>query len=266
MSSEAFSVENAHCIVTGASRGIGRAIALDLARRGARVSAVARKSDALLEAARETGATACPADLADPQQVSGLIAHIEATTGPVDILINNAGVALVDRLVDQPADEIRASFAINCVAPIELTRQIVPGMVTRGRGRILNVSSMAGITAFPTLSTYGATKAALAHFSAALQRELRRTAVRVTVAQLGEVAGTEMMEQARRSPTVAAVSRRLARLRALPTLTPEFVAHRLVDAVIEGRPHVVVPGRITGLHLIREMPSRMNDALLVGID
>jgi hypothetical protein len=75
-----------------------------------------------------------------------------------------------------------------------------------------------------------------------------------------------MMEQARRSPTVAALSRRLARIRALPTLTPEFVARRLVDAVLEGRSHVVVPGRIAGLHLIRELPSRMNDALLFGID
>ena len=265
MRSAPLSIEGAHCVVTGASRGIGRAVVLNLAGRGARVTAVSRQSDALFQVARLTGATAFPADLADPSQVSGLIARIEAEAGPVDVLINNAGVALVDRLVDQPADGIRSSFAVNCVAPIELCRQAVEGMVDRGRGRIANVSSLAAITAFPTLSTYGATKAALVHFSAALQRELRHTSVRVTIVQLGEVAGTEMMEQARRSPTVAAVSRRLARTHALPKLTPELVARKVVDALAAGRSHVVVPARLGGLHLLRELPSRMNDALLAGI-
>jgi uncharacterized protein len=261
-----FSIDGAHCVVTGGSRGIGRAVLLDLVARGARVTAVARQSEALDQVARVTGVTAFPIDLADPGSLSGLLARVEAEAGPVDVLINNAGVALVDRLVDQPADGIRSSFAVNCIAPIELCRQAVPGMVARGQGRIANVSSMAAITAFPTLSTYGATKAALVHFSAALQRELRQTPLRVTVVQLGEVAGTAMMEQARRSPTVAAVSRRLARTRALPTLTPELVARKVVDAVVVGRSHVVVPARISGLHLLRELPSRMNDALLVGID
>jgi short-subunit dehydrogenase len=262
----ALSIEGAHCIVTGASRGIGRAVALHLAEHGARVTVVARQSDALAQVARLTGAMEFPADLADPSDVSGLIGRIEAEVGPVDVLVNNAGVALVDRLVDQPADGIRSSFAVNCVAPIELCRQALDGMVARGQGRIANVSSLAAITAFPTLSTYGATKAALVHFSAALQRELRHTPVRVTIVQLGEVAGTAMMEQARRSPTVAAVSQRLARVHALPKLTPELVARKVVDAVVAGRSYVVVPGRIGGLHLLRELPSRMNDALLAGID
>lgn len=265
MRSAPFSIEGAHCVVTGASRGIGRAVVLNLAGRGARVTAVARQSEALDQVAGLTGASAFPTDLADPSQVSGLIARIEAEAGPVDVLVNNAGVALVDRLVDQPADGIRSSFAVNCVAPIELCRQVVEGMVVRGRGRVANVSSLAAITAFPTLSTYGATKAALVHFSAALQRELRHTPVRVTIVQLGEVAGTEMMEKARQSPTVAAVSRRLARTHALPKLTPELVARKVVDAVAAGRSHVVVPARLGGLHLLRELPSRMNDALLAGI-
>ena len=265
MRSAPFSIEGAHCVVTGASRGIGRAVVLNLAGRGARVTAVARQSEDLVRVARLTGTTAYPADLADPSQIAGLIARVEADAGPVDVLINNAGVALVDRLVDQPADAIRSSFAVNCVAPIELWQQAVEGMVARGSGRIANVSSLAAITAFPTLSTYGATKAALVHFSAALQRELRHTAVRVTIVQLGEVAGTEMMEHARRSPTIAAVSRRLARTHALPKLTPELVARKVVDALAVGRSHVVVPARLGGLHLLRELPSRMNDALLAGI-
>ena len=159
---------------------------------------------------------ALPADLGDPGALDDVVAKAEAEAGPIDLLFNNAAVAVVNRLPAQSAEDVRSSFALNTVAPIELTRQVLPGMLARGRGRIANVSSLAGITAFPTLSTYGATKAALVHFTAAMQRELRRTPVRLTIVQLGEVAGTEMMEQARQSPTIEAVSRRLARTHALP--------------------------------------------------
>jgi short-subunit dehydrogenase len=139
-------------------------------------------------------------------------------------------------------------------------------MLARGRGRIVCVSSLSGLTAFPTLTTYGATKAGLTHFTAALQRELRRTPVRATIVQLGEVAGTELMEQARRSPTIAAVSARLNRVRALPTLTPDQVAAQIADAAAAGARHLVTPKRVTPVHLIRELPSRLNDGLLAGLD
>jgi short-subunit dehydrogenase len=256
----------AHVVVTGASRGIGASLAREFSARGARITGVARSAEALTVLANEVGGAAVCADLTEPAQLSTLLTRIEDERGPVDILVNNAGVALVDRLVDQDADAIRQSFALNVLAPLELTRQVLPGMLTRGRGGIVNISSLAGITAFPTLSTYGATKAALVHFSAGLQRELRRTPVRVTIVQLGEVAGTEMMEAARTSPTIAAVSRRLARVHALPPLTTGAVAVAVVDAAATGRRHCVVPRRVLGMHLIRELPSRLNDAVLYRID
>ena len=212
------------------------------------------------------GGVALPADLGDPSALDDVVAKAEAEAGPIDLLFNNAAVAVVNRLPAQSADDVRSSFALNTVAPIELTRQVLPGMLARGAGRIANVSSLAGITAFPTLSTYGATKAALVHFTAAMQRELRRTPVRLTIVQLGEVAGTEMIEQARQSPTIEAVSRRLARTHALPTITCELVARRIVDATVAGRRSVVVPGRVAIMHKIREAPSRLNDLLLLGID
>ena len=265
-----------HAVVTGASRGIGAALARELARRGAFVTVVARSEALLKELASEIGGLAVAADLAEPAALEGLIARIEAEAGseraapggrrPVDVLINNAALAIVDPLVAQSADAIRQSFAINCVAPAELCRQVLPGMLNRGRGRLVSISSLAGITAFPTLTTYGATKAGLVHFTAALQRELRRTPVRATIVQLGEVAGTDLMEQARRSPTIAAVSARLNRVKALPTLTPQQVAARIADAAATGARHLVTPKRVTPVHLIRELPSRLNDGLLAGID
>jgi short-subunit dehydrogenase len=255
-----------HVVVTGASRGIGAELATAFARRGARVSLVARSVEPLELLAKEIDATAVPTDLADPDQLAPLIARLHDAGGPIDVLVNNAGVALVDRLVDQDPAAIRSSFALNVLAPIELTRQVLPEMLERGQGRIVNISSLAGIAAFPTLTTYGATKAALVHFSAALQRELRNSPVRVTIVQLGEVAGTEMMETARSSPTIAAVSRRLARVRAMPQITAADVAAAVVDAAAAGRRHCVVPRRVTGMHQLRELPSRLNDLLLLGID
>jgi short-subunit dehydrogenase len=256
----------AHVVVTGASRGIGTSLAREFARRGANVSVLARSASALDTLAADIGATAYAIDLSDPHQVDSAIAKIEAGSGPVDVLINNAAVAPVGNLTEEAADSIRRTFAINIISPIELCRQVLPGMLQRGRGAVVNISSLAGITALPTLAVYGSSKAALAHFTGSMQRELRRTAVRFTIVQLGEVAGTEMMENARTSPTIAAISRRLARSRALPEVTAQDVASNVVEAVERGRRHCIVPRRVTPLQLMRELPSRINDGILIGID
>jgi short-subunit dehydrogenase len=258
-------LRNAHVLVTGASRGIGASIALEFANRGATLSVLARSTDALEAVAAEVGGTAYPLDLADREQVSTVIAKVEAGGGPVDVLVNNAATAPVGRLVDEAPEDLARMYEINVISPIELCRQVLPGMLARGRGAIVNISSLAGITAFPTLAAYGASKAALGHFTAAMQRELRHTPVRMTIAQLGEVAGTDMMEKARTSPTVAAMSRRLARTRLLPEVLPEDVARAVARAVEKGSRHCVVPRRVTPLQLIRELPSRMNDGILVGL-
>ena len=185
----------AHVVVTGASRGIGRALAFEFAARGSLVTFVARSAASIAEAADSIGGRACAADLCSPDAVEHLIAGIEIDAGrPVDVLVNNAAVAVVDRCVDQDPEAIRTMFALNAVAPAQLTRQVLPGMLERRRGAIVNVGSFAGITAYPTLGAYGASKAALAQYTATLQRELRHSGVTATMVQLGEVAGTDMME------------------------------------------------------------------------
>jgi short-subunit dehydrogenase len=256
----------AHAVVTGASRSIGAALARELAGRGARVTVVARSEGPLKNVAAEIGGTAVVADLTDPDDVAGLVARIEAEAGPVDVLVNNAAMAVVERFADQSPSDITGSYALNVVAPMELCRQVLPGMLERGRGAVVSISSLCGVTAFPTLATYGSTKAALVHFTATLQRELSRSPVHAVVVQFGEVAGTEMMEQARKSPTVAAVSKRLARTGALVVLTPEQAAAAVVEGIAAGRRDILVPRRIGPLHHIRELPSRINDLILLGIE
>ena len=165
----------AHVVVTGASRGIGRALAFEFAARGSLVTLVARSAASIAEVADAIGGRACAADLCSPDEVEHLIARIEIDAGrPVDVLVNNAAVAVVDRCVDQDPDAIRTMFALNAVAPAQLTRQVLPGMLERRRGAIVNIGSFAGITAYPTLGVYGASKAALAQYTATLQRELRQ--------------------------------------------------------------------------------------------
>jgi short-subunit dehydrogenase len=257
----------AHVVVTGASRGIGRALALEFGARGSFVTLVARSAAPIVEVADAIGGRACAADLGVPDVVEQLIGRIEVDSGrAVDVLVNNAGVAVVARCAEQDLHDIRRIFELNAVVPAQLTRQVLPGMLGRGRGAIANVGSLAGITAFPTLGAYGASKAALAQYTATLQRELRNSGVTATMVQLGEVAGTDMMEESRRSPTIAAVSARLDRVHAMPRQSPEAVAARIVDAVARGARTLVLPARVAAFHAVREFPSRLNDLLLWGID
>ena len=252
----------AHAVVTGASRGIGHAIARDLAARGAIVTAVARDNAALDRLAALTGGHSLPVDLTDPDHVAGLIDRAERSVGtPVDILVNNAALMIAGPVSRATPDDIAASVALNVTAPLLLTQQALPGMLARDRGTVVNVSSLGGVTAMPQVATYGATKAALGLFTAALQRELRETAVHATVAELGEVAGTELMESIRENPRIAAMSVRLARLRAFGTLTPEHVAETIVDAALAGRASVVIPRRAAPLHHLQLLPTRITDAI-----
>ena len=156
---------------------------------------------------------------------------------------------------------------VNALAPMELIRQVMPGMKARGRGHIVNISSLAGVGAVPHLAIYGAGKAALHHYTAVVQRELAhdRVPVGLTLVTFGEVAGTQMMEDARQSPIIAAVSARLARTRSLPPIAPQTAARAVANAVEQKRSYVCVPRRIGPMIGLRNLPSRFQDLLLLGL-
>jgi short-subunit dehydrogenase len=178
-------------VVTGASRGLGLALARGLAERGWSLVLDARKAPALEAAAdglRALGArvAALPGDVADPAHRAALLTAAEALGG-VELLVNNAGVLGAEplvRLAEQPPEGFRQALEVNVVAPLALTQAALPAL-RRAHGAVLNISSDAAVVPYPTWGGYGATKAALEQLSAVLAEE--EPEVRVWWADPGEL-------------------------------------------------------------------------------
>jgi uncharacterized protein len=251
-------------LVTGASRGIGEALARRFATAGASVALVARNGDAIRALAVELGGTAHPTDLTDREQVRSLVARVEDEAGPVDVLVNNAGVDRAGWIASQGADDLEDLFRLNLITPTELCRQAIPGMVDRGRGHIVNISSSAGVGAFPGLAAYSASKAGLTHLTAGLRADLKGLDVGTTVVELGPVP-TDMLDHVESYEPSARSFRRGYRLGILADVSRETVADRVVEAVEKGRRHVRLPRRLMGFSLLTEAPRRVTELLLTGV-
>ncbi len=172
-------------LITGASSGIGRAIAVRLAADGSDLVLVARRAELLEDLADELRTTGgvdvevMVADLTDPADLAGVEDRLRRDP-PVDLLVNNAGVGAQGRFAEIPLDWQDSQVRLNVLAPVRLTHAALEGMLARGRGGVLNVSSIAGIQPLPNVATYAATKAYLSSFSHSLHEEVRRSGVVVT--------------------------------------------------------------------------------------
>jgi len=254
----------AHVLVTGGSRGIGAAIAREYARRGAIVSIAARDGEALDQLATEFRGHAFVADLLDPAQVEGLIERVEAAVGPVDVLVNNAGMGLVGAFHATDPSAIRDVARLNLEAPIVLTRQVLPGMLDRRRGHVVFLSSLAGTAGFGGLAVYSGTKAGLNNFVASIRMELKDTPITTTVVAPGPV-DTEMWDMLEDATDYAALLKRLRLFRLLPKASPASVARKTVDATATPARHVRMPRRLLVNHLLREAPTRLIEGLTRGV-
>lgn len=167
-------------LVTGASSGIGRAFAVALAEQGTSVIAVARRRDRLEDLAREvSGVEVLAADLTDPSQLTTVEERLADGARPVDLLVNCAGFGTQGRFAELPVDVEDSEVRLNVLALVRLTRAALPGMVARGHGAVINVSSVAGHQPIPLWATYSASKAFVTTFSRAVAAELRGSGVRV---------------------------------------------------------------------------------------
>jgi NAD(P)-dependent dehydrogenase (short-subunit alcohol dehydrogenase family) len=232
-------------LVTGAGRGIGKAVALDLADAGARVALVARTKaelDAVATEIRSQGATALAvaADIGDPEQITQVVDRVTAELGPVEILVNNAAVVwpLGPSPTLDPVDWQQAT-QINVIGPVTLTLAVLPTMIKRGWGRIVNVSS--GVATNPAAmigaNAYTATKAALEAHTLNLAAELTDTGVTVNVFRPGTV-DTAMQawirEQDPERIGTALHARFVAMQQSGTLLTPERSASVLLERLAAG--------------------------------
>ena len=188
-------------LVTGASSGIGAAFARALATRGHDLVVVARDTDRLralaarLEADHGAATEVLTADLVDPDGVGRVAARLARDDEPVDLLVNNAGFGTSGNFRDLPVAQEEAEIRLNVVALVRLTHAALGPMVARGRGGVINVSSVAAYQATPGSATYGGTKAFVSNFSNALHEELRGTGVKLMVLAPG-FTRTEFHERA----------------------------------------------------------------------
>lgn len=175
---ERLTLEGLTCLVTGASRGIGRATAVALAERGAQVLAMARSQDALHELNRECGARPLVVDLTDDTSIWAVIDELaESADGIPDVVVNAAGVFDIEACSRTTVSSFEEHFMINLRAPFLLMRAVLPEMLKRGSGLIVNIGSIAGRRAFPGNGAYSASKYGLRGLHEVLVEEIRGTGV-----------------------------------------------------------------------------------------
>ena len=180
--------------VTGASAGFGEAIARRFAADGARVIVSARRSDRIAELAKELGSDVLPLtiDVRDRAAVADAVSGLPPEFAAIDVLVNNAGLALgLEPAYAASLDDWDAMIDTNCKGLAYCTRAVLPGMVQRGHGHVINLGSIAGTYPYPGGNVYGATKAFVHQFSLDLRSDLQGTGVRVTSVEPGLSGGTE---------------------------------------------------------------------------
>ena len=235
--------------ITGGGRGIGRSIAEALTREGARVAVgdLDRESAERTAAALGSGALALALDVTDHAGFTAFLDEVEQTLGPLDVLVNNAGIMPVSPLVEESPESIARQLDINLHAVIHGTQEAMRRMVPRGTGHIVNIASIAGRSGFPHLATYCATKHGVVGLSEGVRQELRGSGVEVSVV-MPSLVRTEMA-------TGLADSR-------VKMVGPEVVASEVVGALKSPRFDVYVP-RSNGplIQITSPLPRRWREAI-----
>lgn len=221
-------------VLTGASRGIGPTIAHALAKQGATVVGVARSQTRLnqvCEEIRDLGgqAIAIPFDLSDVEALSRLAERIEQQVGSIDILINNAGIEIYRAFQDYSLAELQAILSLNLLSVMELTRQVLPTLLAKNQGHIINIASLASKRGHPYDSAYAASKAGLLVWTDSLRQELAGTGVEISAICPGYISGQGMLaDTGIPAPRLAGTSK------------PEDVARAAIRAIEHNQAEVLV--------------------------
>lgn len=228
-------LKNSRVLLTGACGGIGRALARALAQRGANLCLVDRRADDLEAVAVELRAegvrveTAC-ADITTTEGREAIVRCVHQRLEGIDVLLNNAGIGAFAEFVEQSPGDIEQMFKVNVIAPMQLSRDLLPIMIEKGSGRIVNVGSVFGSLAFAWHTSYSASKFALRGFSEALRRELAGSGVGVTY----------VAPRAVKTALNSSAVYRMAKKVNMKMDEPSDVARRIVQAIERDRDEAVL--------------------------
>lgn len=253
-----------YALVTGASRGIGQALAIELARRGYDLLLVARSGAALTQIGEELSQQyevkvhTLAIDLTAPNATGQVAEWANAQTQELAMLVNNAGYGLWGRFEDLPLAEQQNMLQLNMLLPVELTHHLLPGLRQQPKAYILNVSSTAAYQAVPTLSLYAASKAFLLTFSRGLRYELRNTVVKVTCLSPGST-NTDFASRAGMNAGLQATAAKFG-------MTSAQVARIGVKALLAGKAEVI-PGGLNKVSAILTgfVPKFLTEKIAAGL-
>jgi all-trans-retinol dehydrogenase (NAD+) len=243
-------------LITGGASGMGRLEALDFARRGAKVAVWDMNDGALKALEDEVGKGGLTikgwvCDVTNREMVYRLAKEVEAALGPVDVLINNAGVVSGKKLLNEADEKIVQTINVNLLAYIWTIKAFLPGMIERNSGVLVNMSSAAGLIGVRGLADYCATKFGVYGLNEALRMELRHRAPKVrTLVICPYFTDTGMFK---------GVKTRFPLL--LPILKPEYVARRIVNGVLKGRKQIILPRFVYAIKILRLFPVGFIDLI-----
>ncbi len=239
-------------LITGASSGIGRGVAVELGRRGASVGLFARRADTLIEVAEEVEraggrALALAGDVRQTEDVNRAAARVRETWGRIDVLVANAGMSIVASANDLRANDVSEVISINTIGVVNSVAAVLPDMIERQSGHLVAISSLAAYRGLPKSSAYSASKAAVSTFFESLRVDLRKSGVAVTTIHPGFI----------KTPLTANRKHRL------PFLLELDDASRKIVRAIERRPSsYAFPWQLASLvRLLKFMPNSIYDRI-----
>jgi NAD(P)-dependent dehydrogenase (short-subunit alcohol dehydrogenase family) len=263
--------KNSVVLISGCSSGIGLSLSREFASRGCRVFATARKPEVIEHLKNEKIDTAA-LDVTDQQSIDACVAEVLDRAGRIDVLVNNAGYALIGPMIDLSIDDLRREFETNVIGLVALTKAVAPQMIDRKSGLIVNIASVSGVCATPFAGAYCATKAAVNLLSVSMRIELAPFGISVVTVQPGAIksrfgeaafSSIKLREDSVYAPVAGYVKERATSSQKNPTTAEEF-SQQLVDALfLKTIPKIIRLGRqSTQLPLVAALPADQFDRLM----
>lgn len=259
-------------LITGCSSGIGYALAEAFHARGYTTYATARKPETL-KALEAKGIHTLALDVTNAESIAAATSQVRKIHGGVDVLVNNAGIPVMGPTAELPLEELRRQWETNLTAPVAMAQAVVPGMVKKGAGRIINVGSVSGILTTPFAGPYCASKAALHSLNDALRMELKPFGIAVLLVQPGAIqsgfgAGAQAQTQRQvwklYAPYAEGIAKRAGASQENSTPTAVF-AKKFVDAAMAKHPRAVIRlgSGSSALPRLARLPEAIKDRLLM---